>query len=272
MIPQVSDSPTKRRIALIADLHIGSNYAIMPCPFVTHDGKRIYPNQGQRQINQVFKWCADVMKYWHVDSIIFLGDLIQGSNKAELSRDLVTADLEEQQDMCIDYLTPICRNRKVIGISGTNYHKSQDTEIEKDIIEGLNGKFYDKMAWIKVEGTNRILNISHASAKSNIYPVSAMEREAVQMLKAYGSGKFKDKPDVIIRGHRHVFAHVHTTAFHFVLVPSFQVWYPFQTAYYGALQSDIGICILFIDAKNRIIIHHYTASQPINIGDRTHVF
>lgn len=211
------------------------------------------------------------MDYWNVDTIIFMGDLIQGKNVKEFARDLVTADLEEQQEMAIQYLEPICKNRTVFGVSGTTYHKSVDTEIEKDVIQALHGTFMNKMAWLKIEGSKRILNIAHESATGTIYPYSTMEREATQIFKAYGEGKLPYKPDVIIRGHRHLFAHLHTTAYHFILVPTFQTWYPFSTKYYGALQSDLGIAILFIDMQDRIIVHHYTQTMPINIGDKTYV-
>jgi hypothetical protein len=270
MKPQVSDTPIKRAIALISDIHFGSIYAPMHV-FVTHDKRKIIPSDGQEALNSIFKWCHKIMQYWNVDSVIFLGDIIQGKNIKDFGRELITTDLEEQQDLAIDYLKPLVKGLKVCGVSGTPYHKSVDTEIEKDIIEGLNGQFFDKMAWLNLKGTTRTLNVAHESAKATIYPLSALEREAVQLLKAHGEGKLP-KLDIMARGHRHIFAHLHTVSYHAIYVPSFQVWYPFKTTYYGALQSDIGIAILFIDAKNRVIIHHYTANQTPKIGDKTHKF
>jgi len=272
MKPQVSDTPIKRAIALIGDLHIGSIYAVMPNPYITHDGRRIIPSKEQQKLNQTLAWCKQTMNYWNVDSIIFTGDLIQGKNIKEMARNLVIADLEEQQDMAIQRLQPIVKGLKVCGVSGTSYHKSIDTEIEKKIIEALNGQFYETMAWIQIPNSERILNVAHESAKATIYPLGALEREADQMLKAYGEGKLPYKPDVIIRGHRHIFAHLHTTSYHAIYVPSFQTWYPMTTKYYGSLQSDIGIAILFIDAKDRIIVHHYTQKEVVNIGDKTYKF
>jgi predicted phosphodiesterase len=270
MNPQVSDTPIKRCFALIGDMHFGSIYAPMK-PFKTQDGRTIYPSLEQEKLNHAFDWCAKIMRYWHVDTILFTGDLIQGKNVKDVSRCLVTADLDEQQQIAIDYLKPICKKRRIYGVSGTGYHQSVDTEIEQDIITELDGTFLSKMAWLTIPHSKRIINLSHASLKSTVYPMSAMEREATFMLRSYGEGKLPFKPDIIIRGHRHIFGHLHTSAYHFILVPSFQVWYPFQTGYYGALQSDIGIAILFIDMKDRIIIHHYTDNQDIRIGDKTYV-
>lgn len=269
--PQASDTPVKRAIALIGDLHFGSIYSLMHL-FHTFDGRTILPSKEQQELNLIFDWCYERIKYWKADTIIFMGDLIQGKNLKDMARSLVTADLEEQRQMCTDYLRPICKGRSVFGVSGTNYHKSLDTEIEQKIIEDLGGTFLQKMAWLTIPNSKRILNVAHESATATIYPFSALEREANQMLKAYGEGKLSHKPDIIIRGHRHLFAHLHTASYHSILVPAFQVWYPFKLSYYGSVQADIGIAMLFIDAKDRTIIHHYARdASKINIGDKTYV-
>jgi predicted phosphodiesterase len=267
--PQVSDTPIKRAIACIGDLHFSSIYSLMR-PFTTFDHRLISPSPEQKQLNLVFNWCFEKMRYWKVDTILLCGDIIQGTNKKTFGNDLVTANLEEQRVMATEYLRPICKGRKIYGVSGTDYHQSLDTEIERAIINDLGGEYFGKMAWLTIPDSRRVLNLAHESAKATIYPFSAMEREATGMMKAYGEGKIPYRPDVIIRGHRHLFGHLHTSTYHFILVPSFQVWYPFRTAYYGNLQSDIGIVILFIDQQDRIIVHHYTKpTLDARIGDKT---
>jgi hypothetical protein len=267
MNPQISDCPVKWSTALIGDLHFGSIYAPMQ-EFKTFDGRTILPSLEQQGLNQIFGWCVDRIRYWKVKNILFTGDLIQGKNIKDMARSLVTADLDEQQQLAINYLKPVCEGMNIYGVSGTGYHQSVDTEIEKKIVEGLGGQFFNKMAWLKIPESKRLINLAHASATGKIYPFSAMEREATQMLKACGEHKLPT-PDIIIRGHRHLFAHLHTTSYHFILVPSFQLWYPFKTEYYGATQSDIGVSILFIDQQDRIIVHHYTQLTPnLHIGDK----
>jgi len=268
--PQVSDASIKWSAALIGDLHFGSIYAPMQ-PFTTFDNRTILPSPEQQELNLIFSWCLDRIRYWKVHNILFSGDLIQGKNFKDMARSLVTADLDEQQELAIRYLRPICKDMTIYGVSGTGYHQSVDTEIEKKIIEELGGQFLTKMAWLKVPNSKRVINLSHAGATATIYPYSAMEREAAQMLKACGEGKLPYSPDIIIRGHRHLFAHLHTTSYHFILVPSFQLWYPFKTSYYGSLQSDIGIAIVFIDQHDRIIVHHYTKPTPnLHVGDKVY--
>lgn len=266
--PQASDTPIKRSIAVISDLHFGSIYAPQPDAYKTHDSRFLVPSMEQRYLNSVFSWCKGIMNYWKADSIIFTGDLIQGLNKKGYGRDNVTSDLEEQQDMAIQYLKPICKKRQISGVSGTPYHKSSDTEVERDIIEALGGQFLGKMAWIKIKDSDRILNVAHEGALSSRFPVGALEREAHELLKAYARGK-APKPDIIIRGHRHLFAHIHTPYYHAIAVPAFQTWTPFKTTYYGATLPDIGIAMLFIDKKDRVICHHYT-KPPVQIGDKTY--
>lgn len=268
--PRVSDTPVKRAIGLIADTHFGSIYSPMHT-FTTFDERVIYPSPEQEQLNKIFEWCARKLDYWHVDTLLFCGDIVQGSNRKTLGVELITPNLEEQRVLATDYLKPICRNRKVYGVGGTGYHESQDTEIERKIINDLGGDYLAKMAWLTMPNSKRILNLAHESAKGTVLPLATMEREAKEMFKSYGEGKLPFRPDVIIRAHRHLFGHLHTSSYHFILVPSFQVWYPFKTSYYGALQSDIGIVILFIDKADRIIIHHYVASSVnARIGDKTY--
>lgn len=185
MQPAISDCPIKWSAALIGDLHFGSIYAPMQ-NFQTFDGRTINPSFEQQGLNEVFGFCVDRIRYWKVKNILFTGDLIQGKNIKDMARSLVTADLDEQQELAIRYLEPVCKGMTIYGVSGTGYHQSVDTEIEKKIIESLGGTFLNKMAWLRIPDSERIINLSHASASATIYPFGAMEREAVQMLKASG--------------------------------------------------------------------------------------
>lgn len=241
--------------------------------FQTAFAGTVYPSPEQKKLNRIFLWCVDRMKYWNIDHILFTGDLIQGKNLKDQARSLVTADLEEQLDLASSYLFKnlVCKfpDAKIYGVTGTGYHQSIDTDIERRIIEGFGGTYLHKMAWLKVPDSKRIINFAHESATGRIYPFSTMEREASGMMKAYGEGKLPLRPDIIIRGHQHLFGHLHTSTYHFILVPSFQVWYPYLLSYYGFTQPDIGIAILFIDDNDRIIVHHYT--RPVldaRIGDK----
>lgn len=269
--PRRFDVKIKHAVAGIGDLHSGSIYAPM-VKFRTHDGRVVFPSKEQRKINRIFDTCIKWLDFWGVDRVILGGDLIQGQNYKDRGTDLVTANLDEQKEMALNMLYPLKdRNLKPYVISGTRYHKSQDTEIEEVISKELNGVFCDKMAWLTFKDSERIINLSHQSVKSRIYPVSACEREAVTMLKSYASEELPCKPDIIWRFHQHTYAHIDRLAYHFILNPSFQAWYPFQTDYYGATQPNIGIVILFIDELDVIHVHHYTGkTKNIRIGDKVY--
>jgi hypothetical protein len=270
-MPKILNVKIKHAVAGIGDTHFGSIYSPMH-KFRTFDGRVIFPSKEQHKLNLIFDKCLTWLDFWQVDKILLGGDLVQGSNYKDRGRDLVTANLDEQRDMAIEYLSPLKdRGLSPIVISGTNYHKSQDTEIEERIAKDLNGKFYDKMCWLTFPDSERIINLSHQSVKSRIYPVGACEREATTMLKSYASEELPHKPDILWRFHQHIYAHVDRLAYHFILNPSFQTWYPFQTDYYGATQPNIGIVILFIDELDVIHVHHYTGDiRKIRIGDKTH--
>jgi len=271
LMPRRLNVEIKHAIACIGDLHFGSIYAPMQ-EFRTFDGRRIFPSKEQKKLNKIFDNCLKWIDYWNCDKVLFSGDLVQGSNFKERGKDLVTANLDEQRDMCIEYLYCLKdRHLPIYAISGTNYHKSQDTEIEEQIVKKLGGYFCDKMAWFTFRDSKRIINLAHASVKSRIYPVSACEREAEQMIKSYGAGDLPHKPDIIVRGHQHIYLHIDRITYHFIMVPSFQTWYPFHTDYYGATQPNIGIVILFIDERDVVHVHHYTGDiRKIRIGDKTY--
>ena len=262
----------KHAIACIGDLHFGSIYSPMP-EYTTFDGRTIFPSKEQQELNMIFSKCLDWIDFWNVDRVLLCGDIVQGQNFKDRSRDLVTANLDEQRDMAVRYLSCLKdRPLKIYAVSGTNYHKSQDTEIEERIVKELGGTFLDKMAWLTFSDSKRTINLSHASAVGTIYPMSACEREGEQMVRSYGAGELPLKPDIIVRGHRHVYGHLDKLSYHFILVPAFQIWYPFRTSYYGALQSNIGIVIFFIDELDVLHVHHYTGnSSKIRIGDKTYV-
>lgn len=270
-MPRRLNTVIKHACACIGDMHFGSIYSPMK-RFVTHDQRTILPSSEQQKLNKIFDRCINRLDYWGADKVFLCGDIIQGNNFKDRSRDLSTADLDEQRDMAVSYLSCLKeRALDIYAISGTNYHKSQDTEIEEVIVTSLGGKFLDKMSWLTFKDSKRTINLSHAGAKSTLYPVGAGERESEAMIRAYGAGELPHKPDIIVRGHRHIYFHIDRLAYHFIGVPAFQVWYPFHTSYYGALQSDIGIVIIFIDELDVVHVHHYTGdSSKIRIGDKTY--
>ena len=130
MQPAISDCPIKWSAALIGDLHFGSIYAPMQ-HFRTFDGRTINPSFEQQGLNEIFGFCVDRIRYWKVKNILFTGDLIQGKNIKDMARSLVTADLDEQQELAIRYLEPVCKGHDYLrsvgnGLSSIGRHGNRE--------------------------------------------------------------------------------------------------------------------------------------------------
>jgi len=261
----------KRIVAFVADTHVGSRYAIFPPNIISKQGNDLgaMRNEGQIKLYEYWKEWEKICDAWGVDTIILLGDIIQGNNPAGRGVGTVTADLDEQKDAAVSLLSKICENRIVHSLSGTLYHESIDTRIHYDITKELGSvakesHFHGLMANIKLKGTNRILNLAHGVSGAAIYRTTLMDREALFEAAAYGLGDLDFLPDIVVRAHWHRFIHIHLPNQHILQVPGWCAWFPYKGTIrlYGKMQPHIGGVILFIDDHDRITIHHYLFKPP----------
>lgn len=258
----------KRAIAFISDCHIGSLYAVFPEGIKTPQGNELKINVGQKVILDYWNYFWKKCDEFSVDTIIDLADNIEGNNKKEFGANLITSDLEIQKTAYVELLKPHIKRRQYITITGSGYHQSLDTKIQKDIAKRLGGKFYGAVANIHPVGTNRTINIAHGEGGAFVYRATAMDREGLFQLAATAQGKIP-KVDVVVRGHLHSFCHLHMPKQHLIQLPCWKAYDPNKITLksYGKMQPDIGGCILFIDEENRIDIHHYLLNPIPHIDD-----
>jgi len=269
--PRVLTRRFKRIVALIADMHIGARFAIFPPGVIGKTGTDLSGarNPGQKQLYENFSDFLKVCDAWDVDTVILVGDLIQGTNPIGRGAQTLTPDIDEQKLAAVHLLEPLCQDRVVHVFSGTAYHESLDTRVHYDIAKELESvakesKFHGLIANIKLKGTNRILNVSHGVSGAAIYRTTLMDREALFEAAAYGLGDLEFLPDVVVRAHWHRFLHIHLPNQHIIQIPGWCAWFPFKGTLrlYGKTQPHVGGVLLLIDENDRIIVHHYLYKVP----------
>jgi hypothetical protein len=263
----------KRVILLTADMHVGSRYALAPDDWNScKEGNPLELNQGQQAILEHWNFCMQICKKWKVDTAFFLGDITNGVNKQEFGIQQMTTDLDEQIDGAVKLLKPLrkqCRNGFYF-CSGSGYHESVDTRIHMRLSEILNGTFLGAVANVKIRNTTRTLNVAHGVSSAFIYRTMLMSREALFLMEAEQLGKLEIPIDMVVRAHWHKFIHIHQEKIHMVQLPGWQAFVPWKGAMtsYGKFQPDVGMCLLFIDSENRMMLHHYTMRHVPHIGDK----
>lgn len=261
----------KRAIALISDTHVGSVYSVFPDNFTNDQGNRFVLNHGQHKLLEYWEDFKKRIEEWHCDTVIHVGDLLDGTNRAEYGESLMTTELETQLDAAEVLLKPMIQHRKFAIVSGSGYHESLDVKIHKSMARRARAycdtsKFLGVMANIKLKDVEKTINISH-KVGSSIYNTAAMDKEAFLMSQATALGKLP-KVDIIIRGHIHKFNHIHLAKQHMIQVPAWKVYQPNRifVTNYGRWQPDIGGVIMLFDEKNRLHVLHYLYPL-VHIGD-----
>lgn len=249
----------KRSLAIISDTHVGSRCSLFPDKYVGSEGNVIKPNEGQLEIYKYWKYFFnEVCNRLRVDTIIHLGDALHGLNRKEAGEGLLLPTLQDQCDCFIQLIRPYLKGRKFLVVSGSGYHESLDFKVHKTIAERLNGIFCGYVADIKLKNTNRTINIAHSSGYPQIYVSTVLDREGFFLKVAEASGKI-GKVDILVRGHIHIFEHIHLSTQHLVSTPCWTTFSgnPLTTKLYGRKQPDIGGIVIMIDKYDRITIHHY---------------
>lgn len=259
----------KRAIAFIADLHVGSRFALNPPQFLTPEKLGLELHGGLLQIwTYWLDFCRKCTEN-KVDTVVILGDLMDGQNHRENAANLLTPSMDEQKDMAEMVLREICRNRKLIMIGGSGYHKGQgnNSNPEKDVCVRFNGEWLGSIKNVRFKPSDKMFNLAHGESGAYIYREMLMGREMLFTKAAEALGKIP-KIKVIARGHLHCFSHIHSSYMHFLQVPGWKAFEPNKIFLksYAKMQPDIGGVIVFIDDNDRIRVWPFLYPQ-VHIAD-----
>ena len=237
----------RRRLLLVGDLHVGSEWGIFPDEFETEGRNKIALNSLQQELLNCWDEMIDDIKK-DIDTVILMGDLANGLSKKEFGKHQVVSDFNEQIKACISLLEPLTKSKKVVGVSGSKYHMSVDYEIDQHICDKLNGTFVGPVANLDIKDTNIRLNVTHGGGSAPQYLGTKMAKEILQSLIAYSLDKIPDV-QVICRAHHHTYAILHTMGKHFVLNPCWEGARldSHSAPHYFRYQPDIGSVMIEIE-------------------------
>lgn len=257
-----------RRLGFISCMHVGSACALWPDAYTTKDGQVIEGSPRQKVIKQYWDdFTSGIVR--DADTIVLMGDLVQGLNRKDAGNGLMIADLGEQVDAAVSLLAPVCHGKQVISITGSKYHDAMDTSLDMAICRALGGTFKGGFTSLRIKGVNKIMNLCHGGASPTMYKATHEDRESMMMDAAIGSHLIRHPIDIVVRGHWHYFSHLPLTHRDMVRVPGWQAWYDakFMRDMIGKKNNFMGAVVMDIGhGRGKSYVHRDYLYEPLEIG------
>ena len=207
------------RILILADLHFGSVFSAWDPDYILKSGNTIGLNPVQKILWEYLNTAISEVNKKEIDAGVILGDGIDGTQRRNIGRWLVSSDTDDQEGCLVSTLEKF-KVKRWYGVTGTEYHELTTSDIHESIIEKLNSKLMpkaDPRTWkagwkdtgfdMNVNGYT--LNFAHGSSSSFVYPETVMGRERLFMLSQGELNKCQ-YADCIFRGHLHIYNEIKT--------------------------------------------------------------
>ncbi len=265
----------QRVITLLADTHVGAIHSVFPEGFKIYKGRRaealININPVQKQLLEYFKNFSEASKKYNSDTLVVVGDLIAGMNPAECGRVMMFAEMDEQVKAWVYLIDTYFKHIKNVYIlKGTGFHEAKYVdELEKcaDKLRhiGYNAQYLGGISNLKIceHPKSVIMNIAHEGSDATVYPETPMARGIKDMLIGTALEKVP-RAKIIVRAHKHIWAHIDRLGTHWIQVPCWQAFVPYEKArkQYYSWQPEIGGVLLLLDDESRIRIWEYLYKLP----------
>lgn len=252
-----------RRIAFISCTHVGSRVGLWPESWTIEDGQTIVASPVQKTIHEQF------LNFWDqeakdADTIILLGDLCQGKNHKEFGLGTMTPELPIQIEVAKALFAPHIKGRALLGVSGSRYHDSLDTSIDRSVIEGLGGRFLGMMQNITLKNLDFVINVSHGSSHPTIYKATHDDRESMLM----SANSMTRNIDFVVRAHWHYYQYIENARRGVLRVPGWQCWYPahFMVDILGKKNNKLGAVTVDFGPRKKIVVHKSLYEPPATWG------
>ncbi len=207
-----------KRLLIVSDLHVGSNYAIRPLHVDIERNQATYKMPiGASTTQKIFykRWeqmCDDIGR---IDAVIVNGDLCDGLNPKGKGKGIWTSDIRQQVNGAVSLLEMI-KTRSYYVTQGSYYHTGENISTDELVAMCLGGTFGTEL-FITVEGVR--LHAMHAvgTTRSGIRGRTAGIMSEVD--GAINGENYFGNIDVLLRGHTHYYCQVSTEGKTGVITP-----------------------------------------------------
>jgi hypothetical protein len=236
----------KRKLLVLSDIHTGSASGLLHPNYVDVDGNGVILNPRQNYLWDNYIRILDAIPR-SIDEVIFLGDAIDGKQRASQGEDLTLDLLEDQRLAAIMTLREIqTRIPKASWhfVIGTRYHETPTD------VRTVSRYFTDETPEMSLRlriGNAGILFHHEVGYSSGFLKSANLERETVRGLKAAAEHGWKDY-HAQIRAHVHYFRGVFSREHIAISTPCFQMMSPFclKGSPFSGI-PDLGLLILYVD-------------------------
>jgi hypothetical protein len=247
-------SAKTKRTVFINDTHCGSNYGLMSDDAQNEDGRSVGMSYQQGMMLDHWK---EVAKRWRdPDCIVFNGDLIDGSAKADRGSSVWTVNMDTQAQDFKKLFSYWGKPKKLFAVIGTPYHVNVDAiKIEEQIARDLGAEremsryaTEAKLINLAPDSTyktenERIVHVAHhmGSTKVWMYRGTAPSRSmAMIMLNESHFLERKRKIFGIVRAHVHHYWQEKSTNRLMQVLPCYQLQTPFMYKIMPESPPDLG--------------------------------
>jgi hypothetical protein len=250
-----------KRVLVLADIHGGSTVA--PClpGQELQDGATYYPNKYQEYLNECWADMLAMARKWKPDTIVLLGDLIQGGDPR---KDMQQVSPLHSIHCSITYrlLEPLTKIKGVTwyAIRGTEWHDGRSSDDVAGLAKTLGCKpnaSTGSPTWRRVylQMGGRLVDFMHHVSVTSIrqYAATAVLRDSMNH-KLELFTKFPELPPLgaLVRAHAHIGLAVQGDDVWGVRCPGWQMGTAYTDAKGNAILSDIGYTLLWLDEDNKI--------------------
>lgn len=235
-----------KRIVIIADLHCGHRSGLTP-------PKWQYHKDVEEPILRKFGDFQRVMWEWYektildlqpIDTLVINGDAVDGKGERSGGTELITTDRHAQVQMAAEAIA--CANaKKVYIIKGTNYHTGIEEDWEEVLADQVKADHCGNHEWIDADGV--IIDFRHQVSGSTIPHgrYTAMARAMLWNL-LWAERDMQPLAKIIVRSHRHFYAHCGDARWLGISTPALQGWTKFGS---NIVEGTNDVGLISIDAK-----------------------
>lgn len=236
-------------IAIVSDVQVGHEAALWPENFTINKGMIYQLAPHQKTLLQYWKdyWTCPEVK--NAEIVLDMGECIEGKNKKGYGRSLVTPNIDVQCNAYVSLIKPHITGKKYYNLRASDYHDSDDTDIEANIAKQLKGDYCEYIFNAKLKKTGHVVWATHKGGNAMLYRSTMLDRNSLYFSAI--KSKIQEDPDIIIYGHHHKHFRVDTETRINIIAPTWKFWHPIKDASaYPYTQPTVGGLIIRFP-KNR---------------------